>query len=106
MEEVTALRGSVGCGSQSPSDSVTPKTLPGTPERGSPRHHSHANRCQEQLCFHLVPPNDSEHLGFFNALVILASAPCLPGAAPTTFPLGWVPMSRLWPRLGWPGCGH
>lgn len=53
MEEVTALRGSMGCGSESPSDSITPETLPRPPAQGSPGHHSQANHCQQQPCFHL-----------------------------------------------------
>lgn len=61
---MTALYGSMGCGSQSPSDSITPETLPGPPAQGSSSHHSQANCCQQQPCFHLVPPNDSENLGF------------------------------------------
>lgn len=49
---MTTPRGSVGCASRGPSDTITPETLLGPPARGSPQHLSQANNSCVFILFH------------------------------------------------------
>lgn len=78
-----------------------PETLLGTLARGSPGHHSPPTVANNSCVFILCHQMTRKKSWLFNALVILASSPLLPGGCSHHPPSLWVPMSRT---LGWPGC--
>lgn len=71
-----------------------PETLLGTLARGSPRHHSPPTVANNSCVFILCHQMTRKKSWLFNALVILASLPLLPGGCSHHLPSLWVPMSR------------